>query len=316
MGKYILTVTLNPAMDKTVIVPDFRIGRDFRAKALSISAGGKGINVSQVLGHLGIKNVACGFLGGHDGRHMKQMLDKERISNDFCFVDESTRTSLTVIDPKNTTITRVLERGPRVTGKNIKTFRKKYTSLLTRCQYVVLSGRNIPGAGDSFYAELINLAKRKKVFTVLDTSGDPYRIGLKEKPFMIKPNLGEAEQILCRKISSIRETMQAVKEIGSRDIPITAITLGSRGVIAFNGAQMVFAVPPKVKRKSPVGCGDAYIGGFIAAHSLKKSFTECIKTGVACGAANALSLNPGDIKKNIVNKLYKQVTIKLNTQRK
>ena len=111
MKQTILTITLNPAIDKTIKVPNFRIGEDFREETIHLSAGGKGINVSRVLNHLGVKNIASGFLGGRDGNYIKEQLKKERIKHAFCDISANTRTSLTIIDPSLNTITRLLERG-------------------------------------------------------------------------------------------------------------------------------------------------------------------------------------------------------------
>ena len=305
----ILTVTLNPVIDKTVTIPGFKIGEDFREKAIYISAGGKGVNSSQVFKRLGVGTIASGFLGGPDGEWIRQELDAGRIRHDFCLIKGNSRTSLTVIDPARNTITRVLERGPRVSGKDLNTFKKKYTSLLKRCQYVTLSGRNIPGAGNSFYADLIEIAKRKKVKVIFDTSGKPYSLGIRKKPFMIKPNLKEAEQVLGRKLFLTSHIKKAACDLRDRGIHIVAISMGSRGAIVCDGNEVIKGVPPKIKRRSPVGCGDAFIAGFIASYSRGKYFGECVRMAVACGAANALSFNPGSIKPGAIKQLYKQVKI-------
>ena len=310
MKPYILTVTLNPAVDKTVIVPHFRIGRDFREQAISISAGGKGINVSRVLKHLGVASIVSGFLGGTDGQYIRQKLNKEKIEYDFCPIKNNTRTSLTIIDPALNTITRVLERGPGVTKKELSLFRKKFLSLLGHCGYVVFSGRNIPGAPDSFYGELIAIAKRKNIISVLDTSGRPLGLGIKQKPFMIKPNLHEAEQVLGRELSSLTKIKAAVSQFHQQGVEVVAITLGSRGALVSCGKEMIMVTPPRLVRKSPVGCGDAFIGGFIAEYARKRHFAECVRMAVACGAANVRSINPGFIKPQTLQRIFKQVKLR------
>ncbi|MCQ9205267.1 MAG: 1-phosphofructokinase family hexose kinase [Omnitrophica bacterium] len=310
MRKYILTVTLNPAIDKTVKVPNFKTGKDFREQNLSLSAGGKGINTSQVLKHLGVPTLATGFLGGGGGEYIKNQLNKEKIKYDFCAIGNNTRTSLTILDPRLNTITRLLERGPKITKKELNAFRRKFSSLLNNCRYVIISGRNAVGVTDSFYGELIAEAKKKNILTVFDTSGKPYELGLIQRPFMVKPNLKEAEQITGLKILTISEVKQAAFYFYKRGIQISAITLGSLGAIVFNGQEMLLAIPPKLKRKNPVGCGDSFIAGFIAWHWRKRSFRECVKMATICGAANALSLNPGFIKPGTIQKVSRQVKIK------
>ena len=310
MRKSIVTITLNPAIDKTLTVPKFKIGNDFCETSISISAGGKGINVSEVLKHLNIKSITSGFLGGHAGEYIKNALDKKKIEHAFCAIKGNTRTSLTIIDPGLNTITRVLERGPRITNKELNTFRKKIRSLLHYCRYLILSGKNIPGAPDSFYGEIIAAAKIKNIFTILDTSGKAFEIGLKEKPFMIKPNLKETEQMIGEKLNSLSKIKKAAHHLYERGIQIVTITMGSKGAIGFNGKEMIFAIPPKVKRKNPVGCGDAFIGGFLAFHQRGENFSECMKMAVACGTANVLSMNPGSLKPGAVNKTFIKIHLK------
>lgn len=315
MKSNVLTVTLNPAIDKTVVIPNFRRGKDFREKALFVAAGGKGINVSRVLHHLGISTIATGFMGGYSGDYLKGCLDEEGIKHDFISINENARESLTIIDPVLNNITRVLERGPLVTKGDLASFRKRFTQLLTRSSYVVFSGRSIPGANDNFYGELIETAKKINVPTVFDTSGKPYILGLKKKPFMIKPNVKEAEQAVGKKLSSLSKIKKAAKELHGYGIKIVAITMGSKGAVVFDGNQMVFAVPPRLKRISPVGCGDAFIAGFIASLINKKSFSHCVKMAVACGAANVLHVNPGFIRSSDLKKVLKQTEVKILNSR-
>jgi len=310
MKPYILTVSLNPAVDKTVKVSKFKIGYDFREEAIFLSAGGKGINVSRVLKKLNTDNIAYGFLGGTSGAYIKKQLEKEGIKNDFAIIKGLTRTSFTVIDPELNTITRILERGPQVSKQELILFKKKFLTLFKNCQCVVLSGRNIPGAQDSIYAELIRVAKKKGIITILDTSAKPYRLGIREKPFMIKPNLNEAEDIASKKLDSFLKMKKFINSLHKKGIKIIALTLGSRGAIVSNQKELIFAQPPKLKRKSPVGCGDAFIAGFISSYLKHKTLKECVRMATACGAANALSINPGFIDTITIKKIYKQVNLR------
>ena len=309
MKPRILTVTLNPVIDKAVIVSGFKVGHDFREENISVSAGGKGINVSQVLAHIGVKNVATGFLGNIGGFYIEEELRKQKIENAFTCIDGTVRTSLTIIDPSDVKLTRILERGPKVKPSDIKKFKRQYSSLLKGVSVVVLSGRNIPGTHDSFYAQLIKMAKRQKVLTVFDTSGEPFPRGLKEKPFMIKPNVDEAEELLGRRIRSRKEISAALKEFKMMGIEMAVITDGSRGAYLYDKDHLIHAIPPKINRKSPVGCGDAFIAGFIGAYIKHKSLEECVSLAVACGAANASSIDPGEVSKRMVLKYFNQVKI-------
>src|SRR3989339_421523 len=309
MEPRILTVTLNPVIDKAVIVPGFKVGHDFREENMSVSAGGKGINVSQVLAHIGVKTIATGFLGVIGGSYIKEELLKQSIENDFTMIEGTVRTSFTIIDPENSKLTRILERGPKVKLSDINKFKNKYSALLNRVSVVVMSGRSVQGANNSLYGQLIRMAKQKKVLTVFDTSGEPFPIGLKEKPFMIKPNVDEAEELLGRRIRSKREICMALKEFKERGIELAIITDGSRGAFLYDKDRLIHAIPPKISRKSPVGCGDAFIAGFIGSYIRNKSLEECVALAVACGAANASSIDPGEVSRQRVIQYFKQVKI-------
>ena len=310
MKPYILTVTLNPAIDKTVYVSDFRIGKDFREEKLYLSAGGKGLNASRVLKHLGHSSAATGFIGGESGLYIGRQLDKERIKHIFTPIRDNNRTSLTIIDSKTKRITRVLERGPGVNPKELKLFKKNFTALLAHASFVLLCGRNIPGVKNSIYAELITIAKKKRVKTALDTSGLALILGLKSKPFMIKPNLQEAEHVIRKKIKSFSDIKKALKHFHNLGIQIVAITMGSQGAVVSDKKEIILARPPKVVRKNPVGCGDAFLAGFVLSLVCKKSLREAVKLGVGCGAANAISINPGFIEKKDLGRLIKKVRLK------
>ncbi|MCP4652652.1 MAG: 1-phosphofructokinase family hexose kinase [Candidatus Omnitrophica bacterium] len=310
MKKYVLTVTLNPAVDKTVKVADFKAGLDFRESGLAICAGGKGVNVSRVLKSLRVNTLATGFLGGTSGADIKQRLGKEGIPHNFSDISGQTRTSLTIIDPNYQKVTRILERGPKTNKKELAAFKRKFSLLLKRANFVVISGRNVCGAPDSFYADLIATATAKGVKVLFDTSGEPLKVGIKSKPFMIKPNWQEAEQLLGKKISSVREFKKAIPYFHDLGIGVVAITCGSQGAVCSDGDQIISAVPAKVKRKSPVGCGDAFVAGFVSSFMQGHNFARSVKMAVACGVANAVTINPGHIKKTSLQGFIKKISLK------
>lgn len=310
MPRTILTVTLNPAIDKTVHIRNFRTGSDVREESVALSAGGKGLNVSRALKSLGRPSLATGLLGGYSGAFIHKALEKERIPNDFLFIQNETRTNLTVIDPAANKVTRVLERGPSMVRKESKNFQKKYLSLLSRKTFVVFSGSIPRDMPSGIYVKLIALAKQKNVKTILDTSGTPLALGLKAGPFLVKPNLEEAEGVLGYPIKSVAGIKNAVEYFHKKGVKIVIISLGKRGAVASDGKEIWRAQVRRIKCKNNVGCGDALLAGFLAAFDEQKILRECLAFGVACGAANALNAQPGFIQRKDVSKLLK--TIKTN----
>jgi fructose-1-phosphate kinase PfkB-like protein len=181
---------------------------------------------------------------------------------------------------------------------------------LDKAQVVVLSGRSIPGAPVSLYPDLIRIAHRKKVKSVFDTSGKDYRAGLRQKPWMIKPNIEEAEEALTMSVRSVNEIKEATARLYSKGISMIAVTCGSRGAYVYNGQTLLYVKPPRLQRKNPVGCGDSFIAGFLTAHIKQRSFMACSAYAVACGSANAMSIDPGDVQKKTINSIYKRIQIK------
>lgn len=310
MRKYILTVTLNPAVDKTAKVRNFSLAKEFRTKDIYLSAGGKGINVSQVLKKLEIKTKATGFQGGMAGGFIIDQLNKEGIRNDFIKVDGETRTSLTVLDPETKKITRILELGPQISPAEFRRFKKKFAVLLNQSCCAVFSGRNAFGLPDSAYAQLIKMAKKKRVITVLDTSGPALKEGLKAKPFLIKPNEEETKEVLNIDVQSIQDVKRSIEHFHRWGIPLVIISRGAKGAVFSNGREQWMAVPPRIKFQNPVGCGDALIAGFLAAFLRGRDLKGWAQEAIAVSAANALSINPGSIRKGDVRKIRARVTIR------
>ncbi len=306
----ILTVTLNPAVDKTMRISRFELGRDHRFGEPHFSAGGKGLNVSRALKKLGVKALATGFLGGPDGELIERILRKEKIDQDFVPVSGNTRTSLTVINTGTRQSTRLLEPGPRITGRDLREFKRKYAGLLGRCRAVVLSGRNIPGAGDDAYRLLVRTARRMKRTAVLDTSGIPLKEGIKAGPDLIKPNLEEAEYLLGEKLRTQSKLVKAVRALFSRGCGTVIISLGRGGAIAYDGRDCFLARVPVIRKVNTVGCGDAMIAGFLSGQIKGQGLARSLSLAVAAGTANALTITPGGFTRLRVWHLAGQVKIK------
>ncbi len=307
--KTILTVTLNPAIDKTVRIAGFSLGKDFRTNDIFLSAGGKGVNVSQVLKSLGAKTKACGFVGGAAGWFIVDQLRRDDIPTIFIPLKEETRTSLTIIDTSRGKITRILEYGPRVSRVDFRLFKERFMANLSECAFVVFSGRNAYGLSDSTYRQLIQLTKRLGVLSVLDTSGPALIEGLKARPFIIKPNVREAESIVKNKLRSLKQIKEATRYLHNKGIAIVIVSMGFRGAVFSNGRESCHVLPPMIKTKNTVGCGDALVGGFLYSWMQSRDFVASCVMAVACGTANALTINPGVISLKEVYRLKKRIKV-------
>ena len=310
MNNYILTVTLNPAVDKTVRVRKLLPEKEGRFSGGRLSAGGKGINVSRALKELGIPTLATGFCGGPSGKLIRAALDREKIPHDFIAISGETRTNVTIRETSTGRLRRVLQKGPSVTRQELEKFRRSFRPLARRAAAVVFSGRNVGGAGEGFYAELIRLARRLGKKTALDTSGRPLAAGLKAKPYLVKPNRAEAEFVMGKKLRTPRALRKALEYFGKQGISVVLISLGREGAVASNGREFWRVVPPRVKAVNTVGCGDALVAGFLYAESRGLSFCETLRTAVAVGTTNALSLTPGHLRRSDIARISRGIKIK------
>ena len=294
MRKYILTVTLNPALDKMV---------DLQGEEI-FSAGGKGINVSRTLRGLKIPTIATGILGGDTGRAMRRILKKENLPHDFIFIKNETRVNVT------NNSTRLMGIGPSVTGRDLLSFEKKFKMLLKKADVVTINGRNAEGAPVDYYRRLLHLAKKQNILTALDASGIAFHEALKARPFLIKPNLLEAQQALGMTINSLRDIKKALAAFQKKGIAVTLISLAERGAAAIFKEEFWYCRVPKVTIKNEVGCGDAFLGGFLCAFQRQQPFAQALQFAAACGTCNGQSRIPGKINESDVKKLISKVRLK------
>lgn len=307
MAKSILTVTLNPAVDKSWQIVKFTPGQDHWVPPAQASAGGKGINVSRALQKLGLPTRTTGFLGGPSGKYIQRALNQETIAHRFIPIRGETRISLTIIETSTGQSTRILEEGPKVSRKEVGQFRRAFARMLKNSSHVVFSGRNIPGAGQDFYASLIRTARRAGKKTILDTSGPALAAGLKAKPSLIKPNRAEAQGVLKYKLDTVTNLQRGLQYFRRLGIETVIISLGEEGVAAAHAKELWRVTPPRIQTVNPVGSGDALIAGFLYAESRKLGFVECLKMAVAAGTANALTMTPGDLSRAEVMKIFQGV---------
>jgi len=188
----IVTVTLNAAIDRTLTVPNFQRGQRHRASAGVTLAGGKGINVARALKALGVPVVATGLVGGTTGSRIVEGLTAEAILNDFVHIEGESRTSTAVVDPTGGTYTEINAWGPSVRPEELEMLREKLRYLTQDAEFVVFAGSLPRDVDTGFYADVTRELAKRHVPTVLDTEGEPLRLGVEAEPFLVSPNQTEA----------------------------------------------------------------------------------------------------------------------------
>lgn len=293
MKKSIMTITLNPAVDVTLVVE--RVSKSGRYSPLETitAAGGKGINVARALHSLRASVMATGFLGGKTGDILKRIILGEKIAMDFQRVFGETRINYLVTDKDFRKKFREVQSGPRISKADQQKFIHKFRKHLANSALISFSGSLPPGVENNFYARLIKETKQKNVGTVLDASGAAFRSGIAAQPDIIKPNLQEAEEYFGKKLNSMSALCGAVKEFHRRGVNIVLLTLGAKGAVCSDGKEYLYVKPPTHSIKSDVGCGDAFLAGFLSEFTRGKSFIDGVRSASAAAAVSATQYVPG-----------------------
>ncbi len=308
----IITVTLNAAIDKSLSVPSFRLGRRHRTVEQRTMPGGKGVNVARSLKTLGRPVIATGFAGGATGTRIVEQLTEESILNDFVRIREESRTNTSVHDPTTGTQTEINERGPEVTAKEVELFRDKLLYLASGAAIVVFAGSLPRGVDPAIYAELIRELHRMKVTTVVDAEGEPMRLAVRAEPQVVSPNVLEAEELVGHEFRDEADRQVAVAELCELGADEAIITLPDGCV-----ARVVIDGRPQVQRVwiepreavATVGAGDAFLAGYVAARYAGSAPSECLRFGVACGAESTQRLGAGLIDPKGVERLLSEVDV-------
>ncbi|MDI3518580.1 MAG: 1-phosphofructokinase [Caldanaerobacter sp.] len=276
----ITTVTVNPAIDRTIIVENLRLGSVNRVIRSRVDAGGKGINVAKNLKNLGDEVIALGFLGPN-ANYIIDCLEEEGIKTDFVKIKNDTRTNIKISDISKGEVTDLNEYGPEVSEEEIKLLKESIFKYAEKSKVLVLSGSLPLGVPKTFYKEIIKELKNSNLKIILDADNQALFYGIEEKPFMIKPNVHELEDVVGKRLETLEEIIEEGKKLNKLGIKIVAISMGSKGSVVITDDAVFRVKPLKVEVKGTVGAGDAYVAGF--AHGIYRglSLEETIKIAAA-----------------------------------
>ena len=309
----ILTVTLNAAIDRTVAVPNFRLGQRHRAVESRTVAGGKGVNVARALKLLGRPVIATGLVGGATGTRIVERLAEESILNDFTRIEGESRTNLAVVDPTTGEQTEINERGPHVSPEEVDRFVEKLLYLAQGAAICVVAGSIPPGCETDVYARLVTELKSLGVVAVVDTDGEGMRAALRAEPAVVVPNVLEAEQAVGFEFNDSSDLAMGLKgliEMGASE----AIVTKPDGCVAIIGEgherQRYEVEVDELEPISAVGSGDAFLAGYVAARYVGASPRECLAHGVACGAESTQHFGAGTVDTREVQRLVNRVEVR------
>lgn len=305
----IVTVTMNPAIDKTVDVENFEAGGLNRILRVVSDAGGKGINVSKTICELGGKSIATGFVGGGAGSKIKGVLKEWGIAGDFVEVQGETRTNTKVVDPQ-IGVTELNEPGPKVAQEEMEELLKKLESYASEDTLFVLAGSIPTGVDKRVYRTITERVHQKGAKVLLDADGELFAESLAAAPDMIKPNRDELERFYHLDYRpSEKELIELGKRFLDQGISTVTISLGQMGALFISKEKVYKADALHVKAHSTVGAGDAMVAAMAYGWDHGMSMEDTAKLSVATSAGAVTTIGTKPPKRELVDELQTQVVL-------
>jgi len=305
----IYTLTLNPALDRELSIAEFAFDTVLRAASSRVDCGGKGFNVSRALAGLGWSSIALGFVGGTTGETLTAELQRAGIETRFVKIAGETRTNISIVPEDRSHYLKVNEAGPQISQAEQDALLRQCRDLAHAGDWWVLGGRLPPGVPPDFYARIIEALHTAGAFTLLDTSGEPLRLGALQGPTIIKPNQVEASELTGFEFS-MEAAPSILAKIHDMGVQTVVISLGKDGAVLSEGSTAWYAAAPPIKEQNPIGAGDSLVAGLVWALSKGLSKAEALAWSIACGsvAASLEGTSVGTYEQ--VTRLHGEITVK------
>lgn len=305
----IVTVTMNPAIDKTVDVEILERGGLNRIKHVEIDAGGKGINVSKTIHEIGGDSIVTGFIAGNTGRIIQNVMNEWNIRSDFIEVSGETRTNTKVFE-KQGDLTELNEPGPSVQEKDMQALFKKLEGYAREDTLFVLAGSVPYNVENDIYKRMIEMVHKKGAKVLLDADGELFTNAITAGPDIIKPNRVELEQYAGMDyIASEQELLRIARSLTEDGIETVVVSMGKSGALFLQGDYQVRCPGIKVKAHSTVGAGDAMVAALAHAWDQKMTIEETIKLCMAVSAGAVTTIGTKPPSREVVDSLLEQVFI-------
>ncbi len=274
MNSDIVTVTLNPAIDHTVFLEQFNVGSVNRATRHSFQTGGKGINVSAMLGDYGLPSTATGFLGRDNPALFTELFKRKRIRDEFVWISGETRTGIKIVDAAACETTDLNFPGLEPSRADLEQFEKKLNTLVKPGCWFVLAGSLPSGIGPDFFEKILSIIKRGGAKVAADTSGEALKIAIHGGADLVKPNEHELAELLGHELADLPSRVAAARQLQREKVPHVILSLGSEGALFITPEKELMAAAPPVKVVSTVGAGDSLLAGYLAGLITGRSATD------------------------------------------
>ena len=306
----IATVTLNPAIDQTVRVDNFRPNRVNRAQEIRFDASGKGVNVASFLADYGHDIAVTGYLGQANVDIFEQFFKSKGIDDCFVRIPGNTRINVKVVDEANQQTTDINMPGQPPPQESMNTLFTTIGQLANSCDWFVLSGSLPPGVPGMIYATIIAQLKQQKKRIILDTSGEALREGIHAGPTILKPNIEELQYLVGHSLTSEAEIQQAAYQLLNEDIELVVVSMGKRGAMLVEQATTLIATPPGVTVTKTFGAGDAMVAGLLTAQIQGLSLADCGRLATAFSVGTIAHLSYDLPSHDMLRRYVQQVDIR------
>jgi 1-phosphofructokinase len=305
----VVTVTINPAIDQTIAIPNFTAGAVNRVQSSQLDPGGKGINVASFLSDFGQPVTVTGFLGTENDEIFRRFFARKGIEDRCVRIAGQTRIGVKISDEAQRQTTDINFPGQAPSLADIEHLFDILRGLASSCEWFVLSGSIPAGVSAGIYREMVTMLSGKKV--VLDTSGEGFRQAVAAGPWLIKPNVDELGEFAGKRLLTPEAIVKEARALVQRHgITSVVVSMGKEGAIFVEGQETVWAVPPSVEVKSTVGAGDAMVAGIVAGNVRGLALAECARLATAFSMSAITHIGSGLPSLEAVQLGMEQVTIR------
>jgi 1-phosphofructokinase len=309
MHKRMVTVTLNAAVDRVVVVDRLRRQQPNIARSSFHFPGGKGVNVARALASLGVPAVATGFIGQAELAAYRGALEPLGVATQFVPVAGQTRTNYKLVEEETGQEIEVNERGPTISDSERLALEAAFSELCGSAAMFLLSGSLPPGLPADYYGQWIGRASARNVPCALDSSGTALRAALHEKPYLVKINRFELGQVLERELSDVVDVARGLEMLCAQGIHIAVASVGPGGAVASDGRQTWLARPPAVEVGSAVGAGDVMLAGMAVSVLDGASLEKALCWATALATASVTNYEPGAVDAGLAEQLLLKVEL-------
>jgi 1-phosphofructokinase family hexose kinase len=304
----ILCITPNPAIDRTLIVPNLALGDVHRAQQVIVAAGGKGLNVARAIRTIGGQSFCMGFAGGHSGRLLADLAKSEGLDSAWTWTDSETRTC-TILVSQNGEATEIDEPGMPILTADWFNLGAEVQKHLSSVSLVCVCGSFPPNSSPDDFHKLLRILVNTGKQVWVDTSGAALDAVLAYPGICIKVNGNEISRPLGFEVKDVQSAHRALTMLVERGLSACAVTLGAAGALLASQSGRWYAQGPEVQPVSPIGSGDSFLGGLLSALDADKDWPEALRDAVAAGTANTLSAGGGQFTVQDFKTIREQIQI-------